>query len=103
MSTAVSALQTAAVPDTFPADIREADGVVGGVATHVSSVAFSDHVVVTVSQDGRLAQWVRAPRHMLSFFFFSNNYSIMFQGLRLANRKDMLASPTEACNLTLSL
>ena len=47
-----------ATPDRFPAASLEADGEVGGIPTHVSSVAFSDQVVVTISQDGRLAQWV---------------------------------------------
>jgi hypothetical protein len=40
---------------------KQADAMVGGVPTHVSSVAFSDHIVVTISQDGRVAHWVRTP------------------------------------------
>jgi proteasome assembly chaperone 3 len=45
--------------EAFPAPSRLATGLVNGVETEVSSVSFSDKIMVTISQDGRLAQWVR--------------------------------------------
>lgn len=42
----------------FPALTRRASGTVGGVSTDVMSILFSDRILVTVVQNGRLAQWV---------------------------------------------
>ncbi|KAJ9139261.1 hypothetical protein NKR19_g7520 [Coniochaeta hoffmannii] len=47
--------------EAFPAPSKHANGLVNGVETEVSSISFSDKIVVTVSQDGRLAQWVQVP------------------------------------------
>ena len=45
--------------EAFPAPSKHATGLVNGVETEVSSINFSDKIMVTISQDGRLAQWVR--------------------------------------------
>lgn len=45
--------------EPFPAPSRQANGEVNGIPTEVSSTSFADRIVVTISQDGRLAQWVR--------------------------------------------
>lgn len=42
----------------FPAQTKQATGVVGVVQSNVMVVSFSDKILVTVSQSGRLAQWV---------------------------------------------
>ena len=47
------------VEEPFPAPTRQASGVVDDVLTEVSSVSFEDKILVTLSQDGRLSQWVR--------------------------------------------
>ncbi|EHA47434.1 hypothetical protein MCOR27_001108 [Pyricularia oryzae] len=44
-------------PDSFPAPSRSATGNVNGVPTEATSMNFSDKIMVTLSQDGRLAQW----------------------------------------------
>ena len=44
--------------EPFPAQSEQAVGEVNGVRTEVSRTAFSDKILVTVSQEGRLAQWV---------------------------------------------
>jgi hypothetical protein len=44
----------------FPADTKQAAGIVNGVITEVLSVGFSDRILVTISQGGRLAHWVRS-------------------------------------------
>lgn len=44
--------------DSYPAKSRTATGVVNGIATEVTSVNFSDRILVTISQQGRLSQWV---------------------------------------------
>jgi hypothetical protein len=42
----------------FPAATKHAEGMVGDVMTNVMSVSFADKILVTISQKGRLAQWV---------------------------------------------
>ncbi|EAA31960.1 hypothetical protein GE21DRAFT_7381 [Neurospora crassa] len=45
--------------EPFPSPSRQATGLVNGVETEVSSMNFSDKIMVTISQGGRLAQWVQ--------------------------------------------
>ena len=45
--------------EPFPAKSKEASGAINGVATDVSSKSFSDKLLITISQEGRLSQWVR--------------------------------------------
>ncbi|KAB5562995.1 hypothetical protein GE09DRAFT_1219578 [Coniochaeta sp. 2T2.1] len=47
--------------EAFPAPSKRATGLVNGVETEVSSISFSDKIMVTISQEGRLAQWVQVP------------------------------------------
>ncbi|EFE38367.1 hypothetical protein TRV_07025 [Trichophyton verrucosum HKI 0517] len=42
-----------------PASTKQAAGVVGGQPTNVMVVSFQDRILVTITQNGRLAQWVR--------------------------------------------
>lgn len=44
----------------FPANTKNETGTVGGVKTIVSSIHFSDKIMITISQAGRLSQWVRS-------------------------------------------
>lgn len=44
--------------EAFPAPTRQGKGQVNGVPTEVSCTDFSDKILITISQDGRLAQWV---------------------------------------------
>lgn len=48
--------------EPFPAPSKHATGLVDGVPTEITSMNFSDKIVVTLSQEGRLAQWVCSPR-----------------------------------------
>ncbi|KAI9786904.1 MAG: hypothetical protein M1839_005135 [Geoglossum umbratile] len=45
----------------FPAKTKQAASVVNGIHTEVLSLFFSDKIVVTIIQDGRLAQWIHVP------------------------------------------
>ncbi|KAI8659631.1 hypothetical protein LRP88_06200 [Fusarium phalaenopsidis] len=47
--------------ESFPSRSREASGLVNGVATEVTSTNFSDKILLTISQDGRLSQWIQVP------------------------------------------
>ncbi|PNP44297.1 hypothetical protein TGAMA5MH_03903 [Trichoderma gamsii] len=47
--------------EPFPARSRSASGLVNGVATEVTLLEFSDKIMITVSQEGRLAQWIQVP------------------------------------------
>jgi proteasome assembly chaperone 3 len=42
----------------FPAATKQVAGLVNGVQTDVMTMSFSDKVMVTISQGGRLAHWV---------------------------------------------
>ena len=44
--------------EAFPAPSKRATGLVNGVPTEVTYMSFSDKIMMTISQDGRLAQWV---------------------------------------------
>lgn len=50
----------------FPAQTKQVAGKINGVLTDVLSMGFSDRILVTVSQEGRLAHWVLSPKHNLS-------------------------------------
>jgi proteasome assembly chaperone 3 len=45
-------------PGRFPAPTKQAAGLVNGTQTDVSSVYFADKILITISQGGRLSQWV---------------------------------------------
>ncbi|RFU32226.1 hypothetical protein B7463_g4132, partial [Scytalidium lignicola] len=45
----------------FPAATKQAAGLVNGIRTDVSSLYFSDKILITISQGGRLAQWIQVP------------------------------------------
>ncbi|KAM0523049.1 hypothetical protein ACHAPE_001541 [Trichoderma viride] len=47
--------------EPFPARSRSASGLVNGVATEVTLLEFSDKIMITLSQEGRLAQWIQVP------------------------------------------
>lgn len=44
--------------EPFPAKTKQATGTINGVPTEATSISFSDRIVVTISQEGRLSQWV---------------------------------------------
>ncbi|MCJ1228904.1 hypothetical protein MMC12_005568 [Toensbergia leucococca] len=46
---------------SYPATSKQAAGVVDGITTQVTSISFSDKIMVTVTQAGRLAQWIHVP------------------------------------------
>lgn len=45
-------------PSPFPAKTKQAAGLVNDVQTDLTSMYFSDKILITISQGGRLAQWV---------------------------------------------
>ncbi|KAI9149348.1 hypothetical protein HJFPF1_11400 [Paramyrothecium foliicola] len=47
--------------DTFPVPSRQSSGLVDGVPTEVNTLSFSDKILVTITQEGRLSQWVQVP------------------------------------------
>lgn len=46
----------------YPAQTKQTAGLVDGIPTNVMVVSFGDKIMVTVTQAGRLAQWVKALR-----------------------------------------
>ncbi|SPO00793.1 uncharacterized protein DNG_03541 [Cephalotrichum gorgonifer] len=47
--------------EPYPAKSRQATGTVGGIQTEATAMSFSDKYLVTISQGGRLSQWVQVP------------------------------------------
>ncbi|KAK4155489.1 hypothetical protein C8A00DRAFT_13521 [Chaetomidium leptoderma] len=53
--------EDAARAEPFPAPSKRTVGTINGVPTEVESLSFSDKIMITVSQGGRLAQWIQVP------------------------------------------
>ncbi|KAI5461417.1 hypothetical protein BGZ63DRAFT_235301 [Mariannaea sp. PMI_226] len=47
--------------ERFPSPTKEAAGLVNGVATEVTLTSFTDKILLTISQEGRLSQWIQVP------------------------------------------
>ncbi|KAM7219932.1 hypothetical protein V8F06_004618 [Rhypophila decipiens] len=47
--------------EPFPAPSKHTTGEVNGVPTEITSTSFSDKIMITISQGGRLAQWLSVP------------------------------------------
>ncbi|KAJ5674743.1 uncharacterized protein N7477_004677 [Penicillium maclennaniae] len=45
----------------YPAATKQVAGIVNGVKTDVMVIKFSDKIMVTISQEGRLAHWLHVP------------------------------------------
>ncbi|KJX94064.1 hypothetical protein TI39_contig4221g00003 [Zymoseptoria brevis] len=50
-----------AFPSPFPVPSKSTCGHINGVLTEVSSMVFSDKILITISQAGKLAHWVHVP------------------------------------------
>ncbi|KAK5137081.1 hypothetical protein LTR08_001090 [Meristemomyces frigidus] len=50
-----------AQPAPFPAASKTSSGVANNTLTSVSTITFTDKLLVTVSQAGRLAHWIHVP------------------------------------------
>jgi proteasome assembly chaperone 3 len=49
----------------FAAPTRQAAATINGTKTDVMSISFADKIMITITQNGRLAQWVRATYGLL--------------------------------------
>ncbi|CAG9954184.1 unnamed protein product [Clonostachys rosea f. rosea IK726] len=47
--------------EAFPAPSRAVSGLIDNILTEIARVDFSDKILLTISQEGRLAQWVQVP------------------------------------------
>lgn len=50
----------------FPVATKQVAGMVNGIKTDVMTMSFSDKIMITISQEGRLAHWVGEPWKMVS-------------------------------------
>ncbi|KAJ0425347.1 hypothetical protein BJY00DRAFT_308668 [Aspergillus carlsbadensis] len=46
---------------SFPASTKQVSRDVKGIATNVTSIKFSDKILITISQRGRLGHWLHVP------------------------------------------
>ncbi|KAI1458420.1 hypothetical protein F4805DRAFT_456760 [Annulohypoxylon moriforme] len=49
------------VEEPFPAKSKAASGPIDGIPTEASVLHFSDKILLTLSQEGRLSQWIQVP------------------------------------------
>ncbi|KAI0834566.1 hypothetical protein F5Y06DRAFT_300418 [Hypoxylon sp. FL0890] len=49
------------VEEPFPAQSKVASGPIDGVPTEASVLYFADKILLTLSQEGRLSQWIQVP------------------------------------------
>ncbi|KAI9799448.1 MAG: hypothetical protein M1825_004548 [Sarcosagium campestre] len=54
-------LDLSAKPCRFPALTKQAHGTICGVSTEATSFYFSDKILMTVCQGGKLSQWIHVP------------------------------------------
>ncbi|KAI5367563.1 Putative proteasome assembly chaperone 3 [Septoria linicola] len=54
---ATAAPQVSVYPSPFPAPSRTTSGLINNTLTTVSSIAFADKIVITISQAGKLSHW----------------------------------------------
>ncbi|KAI0124399.1 hypothetical protein BJ170DRAFT_83814 [Xylariales sp. AK1849] len=47
--------------EPFPAPSKQVTGSIDGVETDATSISFADKIMVTLSQEGRLSQWIQVP------------------------------------------
>jgi proteasome assembly chaperone 3 len=55
----------------YPAQTKQAAGEINGIVTDVTSISFSDRIMVTITQAGRLAQWVSKRSSLWCMLVFS--------------------------------
>ena len=55
---ASDSLQLPSISPSYPAITKQAAGIIDGIDTDVACTAFSDKIMITIKQGGRLAQWV---------------------------------------------
>lgn len=53
--------QVLSISPSYPAITKQAAGTVNGIQTNITSTAFSDKIMITITQGGRLAQWIHVP------------------------------------------
>ncbi|KAK5077034.1 hypothetical protein LTR51_002721 [Lithohypha guttulata] len=45
----------------YPAQTRQASATINDTLTNITSMSFSDKIMITITQNGRLGQWVSVP------------------------------------------
>ncbi|CAF9906142.1 hypothetical protein IMSHALPRED_004099 [Imshaugia aleurites] len=51
----------ASISTSYPAITKQAASVIDGIHTDATSTAFLDKIMITITQGGRLAQWIHVP------------------------------------------
>ncbi|KAI1332080.1 hypothetical protein F5Y16DRAFT_394781 [Xylariaceae sp. FL0255] len=49
------------IDEPFPATSNKATGTIDGVSTEATALFFSDKILLTLCQEGRLSQWIQVP------------------------------------------
>lgn len=49
------------IPLPYPAQTRQATATISNVPTHITSMSFADKVMITITQNGKLGQWLTVP------------------------------------------
>lgn len=96
---------SSSIPSEYPVTTKQAEGVIHGIPTEVRTTYFSDKIMVTISQEGRLAQWVRLPIFLLpfpSYSLFPSYSSPFYLSCQRGSPLSKIHVPLEASSSTLS-
>jgi hypothetical protein len=72
---AVKEAENDVLETSYPAKTKQASAVVAGIQTEVMCLTFADKILVTITQEGKLGQWV-------SLFRFCSCEVIVFKAMR---------------------
>lgn len=54
-------MSTITAPTPYPAKTTTATGTIAAIPTTATSTSFADKILITLTQEGRLAQWIHVP------------------------------------------
>lgn len=69
-------------PSPYPANTKTETASIKGIETTATSVYFADKILITISQHGRLAHWVRFYFYVFSHAFKESNNIFYVLGSR---------------------
>ena len=81
----------------YPATTKQAAAMIDGLHTNATSTLFSDKIMMTITQDGRLAQWVHKTPTMYSL------YNLIYAKAREYRSMSLWTLPTPTLQTSTSL
>ncbi|QSZ37656.1 hypothetical protein DSL72_008755 [Monilinia vaccinii-corymbosi] len=76
-------------PSPFPARSKTANAIINGVHTVASCMYFADKIMITISQGGRLGQWIQIPLTSASPTSYDTSMPLPHAGVQDSNVASM--------------